>query len=103
MRPVLKPSDLLTLSFLVLLSGLAVFSAPVNPSWVRLLATYTTLVIVILAAAVYRARVGQSKIGFHLSVIATVITVIFIYDSLGTLIACIHTTRILKANSLDFR
>jgi hypothetical protein len=40
MRPVLNPSDLLTLFFLVLLSCLAVFSAPVNPQWPGLLATY---------------------------------------------------------------
>ena len=92
MRPVLKPSDLLTLSFLVLLSGLAVFSAPVNPSWAGLLATYAALAVAILAAAVYRTRVGPAKKGFHLSVVATVIAVLLIFNSLGALIAGIHTT-----------
>jgi len=92
MRPLLSPSDLLTLSFLLLFSGLAVFSAPVNPSWAGLLATYAALAVAILLASVYRTRVGQSKKGFHLSVIATVITVLLIFNSLGALIAGIHTT-----------
>jgi membrane-associated phospholipid phosphatase len=92
MRPVLRPSDLLTLFFLVLLSGLAVFSAPVNPSWAGLLAEYAVLAVAILVAAGYRARVSPAKNGFYLSVVATVITVLFIFDSLGTLIAGIHTT-----------
>lgn len=92
MRPVLRPSDLLTLSFLILLSGLAVFSAPVNPSWAGLLATYAALAVAILAAAVYRTRVGPAKKGFYLSFVATLITVLFIFNSLGALIAGIHTT-----------
>jgi membrane-associated phospholipid phosphatase len=92
MRPDLKPSDLLTLSFLVLLSGIAAFSATVNPPSVRLLVTYAALAIAILVAAVYRTKVGPSKMGFHLSVIATVIAVLLIYSSLGELIAGIHTT-----------
>lgn len=92
MRPVLKPSDLLTLSFLVLLSALTLFSAPVNPKWSELLATYVSLAVTILVAAMYRTKVGPSKKGFHLSVVATVITVLFIYNSLGTLIAGIHRT-----------
>jgi membrane-associated phospholipid phosphatase len=92
MRPILRPSDLLTLSFLVLLSCIAVFSAPVNPQWTRLLATYAVLAFAILAAAAYRMRVGPAKKGFYLSVVATVITVLFVFNSLGALIASIHTT-----------
>ncbi len=92
MRPVLRPSDLLTLSFLVLLSCLAVLSAPVNPSWAGLLATYAVLAFAMLAAAVYRTRVGSAKKGFYISVVATVITVLYIFNSLGVLIASIHTT-----------
>ena len=92
MRPVLRPSDLLTLFFLALLSCLAVFSAPVNPQWTGLLATYAVLAVAILAAAVYRTRVGPAKKGFYLSVVATVITVLFVFNSLGALIASIHTT-----------
>jgi membrane-associated phospholipid phosphatase len=93
MRPVLRPSDLLTLSFLVLFSSLAVFSARMNPSWAGLLATYTVLAVVIVAVAVYRTRVGSAKKGFYLSTIVTVITVLSIFNSLGSLIAGIHTTR----------
>jgi membrane-associated phospholipid phosphatase len=92
MRPILRPSDLLTLFFLVLLSGLAVFSSPVNPSWTGLLTTYAVLAFAILATALYRTKVGPAKKGFHLSVVATVITVLFVFNSLGTLIASIHTT-----------
>ena len=92
MRPVLRPSDLLTLFFLALLSCLAVFSAPVNPPWTGLLATYAVLAFAILAAAVYRTRVGPARKGFYLSVVATVITVLFVFNSLGALIASIHTT-----------
>ena len=92
MRPILNPSDLLTLSFLALFSGLAVFSAPLNPAWAGLLATYAALAAAILAAALYRMRVGPAKKGFYLSVVAAVITVLFIFNSLGALIAGIHTT-----------
>ena len=92
MRPALRPSDLLTLFFLVFLSSLAVFSSPVNPPWTGLLATYAVLAFAILAAAVYRTRVGRARKGFYLSVVATVITVLFVFNSLGALIASIHTT-----------
>jgi len=92
MRPVLKSSDLLTLFFLALLSCLAVFTAPVNPAWIGLLATYVVLALAILTAAAYRTRVGPAKRGFYLSVVATVITVLLVFNSLGALIASIHTT-----------
>jgi len=92
MRPVLRPSDLLTLFFLSLLSCLAVFSAPVNPQWAGLLATYAVLAFTILAAAVYRTKVGPAKKGFYVSVIAAVITVLSVFNSLGALIASIHAT-----------
>jgi membrane-associated phospholipid phosphatase len=92
MRPVLRPSDLLTLSFLVLLACLAVFSASVNPSWAMLLATYAALTILTLAAAVYRTKTGSAKSGFHLSVVVTVLTVLYIFNSLGALIAGLHAT-----------
>jgi membrane-associated phospholipid phosphatase len=90
MRPVLRPSDLLTLSFLGLLSCFAVFSAPANPSWSGLVTTYVALAIAILAVAVYRTRTDPSKKGFYLSVVVMVITILFIFNSLGTLIYGIH-------------
>jgi membrane-associated phospholipid phosphatase len=90
MRPFLSPSDLLTLSFLVLLSCLAVFSAPVNPSWSGLLAACTVLAVALLATALYRTKVDPAKKGFYLSLVATVITVFVIFNSLGALIAGIH-------------
>jgi membrane-associated phospholipid phosphatase len=90
MRTFLSPSDLLTLSVLVLLFCLAVFSSQVTPSWSGLLATYTVLAVAILASAVYRVNAGSMKRGFYLSLVATVITVFVIFNSLGALIAGIH-------------
>ncbi|MDO9324658.1 MAG: phosphatase PAP2 family protein [Methanoregula sp.] len=92
MRSVLRPSDLLSLSFLVLLSCLAVFTASENPSWTALLVTYAVLASSVLAAAMYRERVGPAKRGFHLSVITSVIVVLTIFNSLGPIIAGIHAT-----------
>ncbi|MBS0001599.1 MAG: phosphatase PAP2 family protein, partial [Thioalkalivibrio sp.] len=92
MRPVLRPSDLLTIFYLALLSGLAVVSAPVNSEWVGLFATYAALAVVILAAAAYRTRVSPAKRGFYLSVICTVLTVSIVFNSLGELIASLHET-----------
>jgi len=89
-RPVLNPSDLLTLAFLAGISCLAVFTAPVNPKWLELLATYAVLAVAILTAAGCRTRVSPAKWGFHLSVIATVIAVLTMFNSLGVLIASIH-------------
>jgi membrane-associated phospholipid phosphatase len=85
--PLLKPSDLLTLFFMVLLSGLALCSASGNPSWTRLVATYAVLALAVLAAAAYRTRVSPARRGFHLSVAVSVLTVALVFDSLGALIA----------------
>jgi membrane-associated phospholipid phosphatase len=92
MRPDLSPSDLLTLSFLALLAGLAVFSAPMNPAWAGLFATYAALAVAILAAAAYRTRVRPAGKGFYLSVVCTVMTVSIVFNSLGELIASLHAT-----------
>jgi membrane-associated phospholipid phosphatase len=85
--PILKPSDSLTLFFLTLLSALALCSAPGNPSWIGLVATYLALALAVLAAAAYRTRVNPAKRGFHLSVAVSVLAVALVFDSLGTLIA----------------
>lgn len=92
MRLVLTPADLLTLAFLALLSVLALFSAPVNQSWAGLLATYAVLAVAILAAALYRTKVGPAMKGFHVSFVVALITVLFVFNSLGPLIAGIHAT-----------
>jgi membrane-associated phospholipid phosphatase len=92
MRPALKPSDLLTLCLLAVLSALAVFTATVNPLWSGLLTTYVVLALTILAAAAYRTRVEPAKRGLSLSIAATVLTVSLVFNSLGGLIASLHTT-----------
>jgi membrane-associated phospholipid phosphatase len=83
----MKPSDTLTLIFLALLGALALCSAPGNPSWVGLVATYLALVLAVLVAAWYRTRVHPAKSGFHLWVAVSVLTVALVFDSLGALIA----------------
>ncbi|PKN16682.1 MAG: hypothetical protein CVU66_00020 [Deltaproteobacteria bacterium HGW-Deltaproteobacteria-23] len=88
----LRPSDLLTLFFLALLSCLALFSSALNPSWTELLATYALLSVAIMTAAVYRTKVSPAKRGFHLSVAATVITVFMVFNSLGMLITSLQPT-----------
>ncbi|NVN91343.1 MAG: phosphatase PAP2 family protein [Desulfuromonadales bacterium] len=92
MRPDLNPPELLTLSFLVLLSCLAVFSVPVNSALIGLLATYAVLAVAVLAIAVYRSKVGSTKPGFYLSLFATVITVLMVFNSLGTINSGMHST-----------
>ena len=92
MRPVLRPSDLLTLFFLAMLSGLALVSAPGNSAWAGIFATYAALAVAILAAAAYRTRVSPARRGFYLSVICTVMTVSIVFNSLGELIASFHLT-----------
>lgn len=92
MRTVLNPSDLLTFCILALLGCLSVFSAPMNPAWSGLLATYAALAIVLLAGAWYRARVAPARKGLYLWVAASTVTVLFIFNSLGELIAGLHTT-----------
>lgn len=94
MLPVLKPSDLLTLAFLALLSCMTVISAAVNPEWLWLLATYGMLAISVLAVAAYRTRVSPAKKGFYLAAGTMVIAVSLVFNSLGTLIASLHQTTI---------
>ncbi len=86
MRKLFGPADLLTLLFLVLLIILTLFSAPVNPSWPGLLSTYLVLIGAVTATAVYRRRARNSKHGY-LSAAVTVVTILFIFNSLGKLIA----------------
>jgi membrane-associated phospholipid phosphatase len=85
--PVLKASDKLTLFFLMLLGGLAVYSALANASWAGLVATYAALALAVLAAAWYRTRVNPAQRGVHVSVAASVVTVALVFNSLGALIA----------------
>lgn len=92
MLPVLKPSDLLSLAFLALLSCMTIFSAAVNPAWLKLLATYGVLAMSVLAAATYRTKVSPAKKGFYLSVVTVVVTVSLVFNSLGALIASLHAT-----------
>ena len=58
-----------------------------NPSWPGLLSTYLVLGGVVAAAAIYRRRSRNSKLGLYLSAAVTVVTILLIFNSLGKLIA----------------
>ncbi len=83
-----KPADKLTLFFLVLLAILAVIGGA--PSAGKLLVTYAALVILVVCSALYRKTDPDGNRALYFSTIATVITIIFIFNSLGTLIAAVH-------------
>jgi membrane-associated phospholipid phosphatase len=86
MRIPLKPADLLSLSFIGLLSILTVFFIPSLASWGRLLATYFMLAAAIIALAWYRERRAGVRSGFTLYTALTFITILMIFNSLGDLI-----------------
>ncbi len=86
MRIPFKPADLLSLSFIGLLSLLTVFFIPSLASWGKLLATYYLLAAAITALALYRERITTVKSGFYLHTALTVITILMIFNSLGDLI-----------------
>ena len=87
MRKLFGPADLLTLSFLALLIVLTLVSHPNNPSWPNLLSTYASLCGAAVAAAVYRRNTRNLPRGIYLSGAITVVTILFIFNSLGALIA----------------
>ncbi len=87
MRYLFEPADLLTLLFLSLLFVLAAFSLPANPSSPELLATYGVLSLLIVATAFYRRSAQNRRREASVSGAITVITIIFIFNSLGALIA----------------
>lgn len=86
MRIPFTSADLLSLSFIGLLSILTVFFIPSIASWGKLLTTYYLLAAAITALALYRKRTALVKSGFYLHAILTVITILMIFNSLGDLI-----------------
>ena len=86
MRIPLKSADLLSLSFIGLLSILTVFFIPSLASWGKILTTYFLLAAAITALAWYRERTARVKSGFYLHTALTVITILMIFNSLGDLI-----------------
>jgi membrane-associated phospholipid phosphatase len=86
MRIPLKSADLLSLSFIGLLSILTVLFIPSLVFWGKLLTTYFLLAAAIIALAWYRKRTARVKSGFFLHIALTVITILLIFNSLGDLI-----------------
>ncbi len=91
MRRSLQPAELLSLLFLGFLCATVIVSAPLNPSWTGLLATYAALAAFIAAAAAVRKRFPAGQNVFYLSVIVMIVTILTIFNSLGPLIAGMHT------------
>jgi membrane-associated phospholipid phosphatase len=92
MRNVFGPSDVLSLLFLAMLSVLVVFSAGTVDSRCLLLVTYAVLAASVTAAAFYRRKTAEKR-ALYLSTIVTVLTILFVFNSLGDLIAGIQTRR----------
>ncbi len=86
MRPVFRPADLLSLSFLALLSTITVLSITAIHSWGRLLTTYALLGAATVGLAAYRVRSGTEKLFFYLHTALTVVTILAIFNSLGDII-----------------
>ncbi len=86
MRIPLKSADLLSLSFIGLLSILTVLFIPSIASWGKLLITYFLLAAAIIALARFRKQTSGARSGFYLHTALTVITILMIFNSLGDLI-----------------
>ena len=86
MRFSFKPADVLSLSFITLLSALTVIFIHSLPSWGKLLTTYFVLSAAIALSALYRKRSAAATAGFYLHTALTVIAILMIFNSLGPLI-----------------
>jgi membrane-associated phospholipid phosphatase len=86
-----RPADKLTLSFLVVLGILALVGGAVSTG--KLLVIYAALALLVICSVLYRKTDPDGNKAFYFSTMATVITIIFIFNSLGTLIAEVHPRR----------
>jgi membrane-associated phospholipid phosphatase len=87
MRVSLKPADILSLSFIGLLTVLTVLFIPSLSSWGRLLTTYFLLAAAILVVALFHKQGSAAKRRSLFHTALTVITILMIFNSLGALIA----------------
>lgn len=83
--------DRLSLSFIALLAVIALLFVPDWHSTIGLFGTYAALSLAILCVSLYRARIRAQKKGFYAHVVFTIILIFLLFNSLGELIAGIHS------------
>ena len=89
MRISFKPPDLLSLFFIALLAVLAILGSSPPAAKARMLATYCLFCGATAGLAWYRGRAGGKRV-FYLHIALTVTTILFLFNSLGALIAGVH-------------
>jgi len=90
MRDLFRPAEQLTLLFLVFLGVLSLFSGPAAGG---LLVLYGALLLLVLCSTLYRKIRPDGAPAFYFSTAATVVTILFVFNSLGELIASLRTQR----------
>ncbi len=86
MRLLLKPVDILSLSFIGLLSAVTIAFIPFIPCWGWLVTRYALLALAIVSLALYGGRAHTWKPAVYLRAFLPVLVVMVIFDSLGDLI-----------------
>jgi membrane-associated phospholipid phosphatase len=86
MHLLLKPVDILSLSFIGLLSAVTIVFIPLIPSWGWLVTRYALLALAILSLASFGGRAHTWKPALHIRTFLPVFVVAVIFDSLGDLI-----------------
>ncbi len=86
-----KPAEKLTLAFLALLCILVV--AGNATSMGKLLVLYAALALLAACSVLYRRIHPEGSKALYFSTIAAVITIVFVFNSLGTLIDAVHPRR----------
>jgi len=91
MRTFLTPIDRLTLCLLALLMAVMLFFVPTAQAWPRPGLTYLLLALTIVSLAVLDRKSGARKILSSIRVFAPIVIIVFIFNSLGDLIAGLRT------------
>ena len=86
MRLLLKPVDMLSLSFIGLLSAVTLAFFPLIPIWGWLVTRYALLALAVISVASYNGRTHPWKPAVYLQAFLPVLIVMVIFDSLGDLI-----------------
>ncbi len=86
MRLLLKPVDILSLSFIGLLSAVTIAFFPLIPCWGWLVTRYLLLAVAIASLALYSGQARTGKPARYLHTFLPVLVVMVIFDSLGDLI-----------------
>lgn len=82
----LRPVDRLTISFLALLSAVALAFIPAIPHWGWLVGRYFLLMLSVVALAYYNGRSNTWKLALYLYAFLPLLIIPVVFDSLGDLI-----------------